>query len=200
MTMWLTTRNAVEDAVSTLYQRRIHEHFPGYLCMLWTAIRSGRTDSLHPDFTSFHDYFLRVPGRKNYPYLRPFTSKLNPSDTEAIWLGENVAGSYAPSSIREGGTLPRVIEVTGMGQGATYALRPNHSKLALDHLAIGQRVPAVPLSLFLYRDYSFDEPSAAAAVSVFRYEFGLEDDSDYAQLFQDDSDASDSSDLFEYLQ
>jgi hypothetical protein len=202
---WVVSRAAIDNAIDELVGRRIHEHFPGYLCMVWTAARSGRADELRPDFRGFHDYFLRVPGRDKFPYLRPFQGarRRTGAGAHAVWYQANVAGSYAPSSIRGGGTLPKVISVAGSGSTARYALRPGHAKLALQHLAYGAQIPLVPLALYLYREFAFDEPSAATVAATFRYEFGYEDragdkvGTDLEVLYTDDSDVGATSGLFE---
>jgi hypothetical protein len=157
---------------------------------------------LKPDFLRFHEYFMRVPGRGDYPYLRPFNSAKNrtAAGEGGLWYQSNVAGSYSPSSVRRQGPLARVVDVSEDG---LYSLREEHAVLALEQLAFGDRVPAVPLSIYLYREFAFMEPDLASLTSVFRYEFGYEtaagvmNGSDYQTLFVDDSTAGVSSDLFE---
>jgi len=203
--VWVVSRDAVEDAVQELWGRRIHEQLPGYLCLVWTAARTGRVESLRPDFKAFHDYFMRVPDRAAMPYLRPFNSakRRTAAGKGRIWYQENVAGSYTPSSLRGGGTLPKVVEVTGEKATASYSLRNRHAALALEHFAYGVQIPIVPLALYLYREFAFDTPSTGAVASVFRYEFGYqsatgaENGDDFATLYSDDSEGETSTDLFE---
>lgn len=203
---WVLRREAVDDAVNTLANRRIHEHLPGYLATVWSATREARTDGLRPDFRGFHEYFMRVPGREEFPYLRPFNSAVRrtAAGANSIWFQSNVAGSYAPSSIRAGQPLWRILEVSGRGASATYALRPNHPALALEHLAFGTLIPAAALATYLYREFAFDTPSLALLVSIFRFEFGYEteggapiESTGFQTLYADDSGAAESADLFE---
>jgi hypothetical protein len=197
------TPSFVDESVTELLAAKIHPHFAGYLCLLRTAARERTTADLPGEFTDFFDTFLRVPnGSDELPYLRPFWHQ--GSDVKA-WTNKNVAGTYAPASIRPGMPFSEVVEVKGAGRAATYSLREGHAALALEHLAFDQPVPAVPLAAFLYRDYAFDlagEPSVAGVVKVFRYEFGLEDpegqvSDDFATLFVDESGAGSTADLFE---
>ena len=193
----------VDECVAELLAAKIHPHFAGYLCLLRTAARDGTLAGLPNEFADFFDTFLRVPnGSDELPYLRPFWHQ--GSDVKA-WTNKNVAGTYAPASIRPGMPFSEVVEVQGTGRAATYSLREGHAGLALGHLAFGQLVPVVPLAAFLYRDYAFDlvgEPSVASVVKVFRFEFGLEDSDgqisdDFGTLFVDESGAGSTADLFE---
>jgi hypothetical protein len=179
--MWFVARReAVENAVRELVSRRIHELLPGYLCMAWTAARAGTTSNLRPDFATFYDYFLRVPDAPpNRPYLRPFISSIRrgPRSLEGIWYQRNVAGSYAPSSVRPNQPFDRVVVVPRPDAAARkgWELRYNHPQLALKNLAYGRRLPVGALSLFLYREFAFDmgeRPDVSSVVDIFRYEFG----------------------------
>jgi len=195
----------VDASVAELLAARIHPHLAGYLCLVRTAARDGTTSHLPGEFKDFFETFLRVPnGTEELPYLRPFWNK--GSDVRA-WNQPNVAGTYAPSSIRPGMPFDVVVEIDGTGRAATYSLRANHAQLALENLAGGCPIPVAPLAAFLYRDYGFDiegEPSLSAVVRVFRYEFGYEDhepgpNDDFATLFVDETGAGSTSDLFEEL-
>jgi hypothetical protein len=180
--MWFVARrDVVEKMIQDLVGRRVHELFPGYLCLVWTAARAGRVSNLQPDFASFFDYFLRVPGvPPSRPYLRPFVSSIRrtPRTLEGIWYQKNVAGSYSPRSVRPNKPFDEVVVVprdANAGQG--WGLRYNHAQLALERLAFGQRLPVCALSLFLYREFAFefnDQPSVSGVVDVFRYEFGYQ--------------------------
>lgn len=193
----------VDSCVGELLAARIHPHFAGYLCLVRTAAREGTSSHLPGEFKEFFETFFRVPnGTEELPYLRPFWNK--GSDVRA-WNQPNVAGTYAPSSIRPGMPFDAVVEVDGTGRAATYSLRDDHARLALENLANGSRISAARLAAFLYRDYAFDlegEPSLAAVVEVFRYEFGYDAEpgqADFATLFVDETDAGSTADLFEEL-
>lgn len=199
------TPQFIDESVAGLLAAKIHPHFAGYLCLVRVAAREGRTTELPGEFKDFFDTFLLVPnGTDDLPYLRPFWNQ--GSDVRA-WNQPNVAGTYAPSSIRPGMPFSAVVEVHGAGREATYSLRENHANLALVNLAYGRQVRVGLLAAFLYRDYAFDipgDPSLSSVVGVFRYEFGYEDAegnvaADFGTLFVDESEAGSTSDLFEEL-
>jgi hypothetical protein len=92
---WRIHANVVARSFWRLREQKIHPNFAGYLCLKRTAARDGRTTDLRPDFKAFFDTFLRVSGgSEDRPYLKPF-----PSDVK-LWFNPNVAGSFAPSSLR----------------------------------------------------------------------------------------------------
>lgn len=192
----------VRKSVTDLVSAHIHEHFAGYLCVVRTAARDGRTDGLRPSFSEFFDEFLRVPGAPaGRPYLRPFNRA---GSIELAWNQANVAGSYAPSSIRPASVFARIVRVDGQGSSATYSLGESHAQLALEQLAGGNHIPAAALAAFLYRDYAFEahtQPTLSDLMQVFRYEFGYEDEqgatsADWQTLYTEDS-ALGSDELFE---
>ncbi len=92
-----------------------------------------------------------------------------------IWFNQNVAGSYAPSSIRSQSPLRKVCAFSGNGRKAAFNLIANHSEGAETYMLFGGSIPAIALSAFLYRDYSFrgEAPTANDLVSIFRNEFGF---------------------------
>lgn len=193
----------VNESVAELIRAGIHEHLAGYLCVLRTAARDGASEGLRPNFKEFFDTFFAVPNAPSgLPYLRPFTKT---GSGISAWNQPNVAGSYAGSSVRENAPFRRVVEITGAGSQTRYSLRPNHSTLALEHLALGKPIPVVPLAVYLYRDYGIEvegEASVADVVSVFLYEFGYEDEAglsspDFATLFTDESDVGSTAEMFE---
>jgi hypothetical protein len=193
----------VNESVAELIRARIHEHFAGYLCVLRTAARDAATEGLRPNFKEFFDTFFAVPNAPGgLPYLRPFTKT---GSGMSAWNQPNVAGSYAGSSVRENAPFRRVVDITGSGNETRYSLRPNHSAMAFEHLALGRQVPVVPLAVYLYRDYGIEidgEANVAEVVSVFLYEFGYQDESgrlsaDFATLFTDESDVGSTAEMFE---
>jgi len=119
--------------------------------------------------------FLRVPGGPpGKPNFRPFWNQTR--DAGQDWLNANLAGSYAPSSLR---SLPR--RVVDIGDGG-FSLKEDHWQLARQHLLYDDRVPAVALCAFLYRDFGFTtdgiSPAPAALIDIFRMDFGYRLDSD----------------------
>lgn len=163
----------VADALEQLRARRIHRHFAGYLSVVRVAAGAGKTKDLRPGFREFFKTFLRVPDApEDKPYVVPFCE--GPASDASTWFNRNVAGSYAPSSLRPGLPFLQVVSVAGRGRAARYALRPKHWKRASTHLCIDEKIPVVPLALFLYRDFAIEtsNPSVADIVGVFREEFG----------------------------
>jgi hypothetical protein len=195
--------DVVNESVAELVRARMHEHFAGYLCMVRTAARDGSTTNLKPDFVEFFDTFLAVPNAPDgRPYLRPFNRA---GSGPLSWNQANVAGSYAPSSIRPNMAFASVVEINGQGTSATYSLRNGHARLALEHLAHGQKVPVVPLAIFLYRDFALlteGDPSAAHLVQMLRHEFGYEDadgrvSDDFRVLYADESEVGSTAAMFD---
>jgi hypothetical protein len=164
---FLIKKEVVASCLKNLRQRRTHEHFAGYLCLQQRAAAAGRTDNLQPNFAAFFDEFFRVEGQPDTtPYVKPF---INQAPTrENLWLNRNVAGSYAPSSLRN--TLKKVVEIVD----GKYSLRNNHAQMAFEHLLFGDCVNPVDLAVFLYRDFPFlgSAVKIEDVVSIFATEFG----------------------------
>lgn len=199
---YVFTKKAVLRSIEKLKENYIHEHFAGYLAILRARQVNQGLPIQSSDLVEFHDRYLRVVGApERSPYVRPFKSRGNKG---LETFNPNVAGSYAPSSLRSGGKLIEVIRVTGRGRDASYALHDGHALLARKHLLGGDRVPITALTAFLYRDYGFhlDEPDVTSIVRLFRSEFGLAADIDeereiFQNLFTDDTAAYTADDLEE---
>ncbi|MCX5518422.1 hypothetical protein OSH10_08240 [Kaistia defluvii] len=195
---YVFTKAAVKRSIDGLTQLQIHEHFAGYLAILRATKQKAPLPVKSADITAFHDLYMRAAGApENAPYVRPFKSRGQGLET----FNANVAGSYAPSSLRSKGKLIDVIEVSGSGRSAIYGLRANHAALALGSL-VASKVPIVALSAFIYRDYGFhlSQPRVDAVVALFRKEFGLSAQDPverkvFDTLFFDDSADYDSADL-----
>lgn len=172
----------VAECLAELRKAKVHPHFTGYLCVKRDANRMGRTNDLQPNFREFFDTFLKLQGAPHgKPYLKPFEESA-PSFAN-LWFNENVAGSYAPSSLRPDYPFRRVISVIGSGKSATYTLVERHWELAKQYLTGHAQIDAVRLAAFLYRDYAFEiaTPNAQTLITIFREEFG------YMSLNQPDS-------------
>ena len=102
------------------------------------------------------------------PYIKPFTEQK--ASTKNLWLNENVAGSYAPSSLRPGQPFRQVVKI----EGRKYSLFPDHGQRAFEHLLYSTPIQAADLAVVLYRDLGLlgDPPSIEDLVGVFAYEFG----------------------------
>lgn len=187
---YVFSRDAVLRAITSLVSQPVHEHFPGYLTIL-QSLRKGDDDVVRSaEINTFHDRYMRVDGDAKAPYVSPFRSR---GHGKLVRLNSNVAGSYAPKSLREG-RLGAVINVEEFGQGATYSLRDDHAALVSERLLRGSKVPALALAAFLFRDYGFqlEAREVTRALAVFRDSFGLradvkEEASTFDLLFRDDS-------------
>lgn len=164
----------VQEAIRKLIESPVHRMFPGYLSLKQQAGIHGRDDNLPFPYTEFFNQYLRVPGGDK-PYLVPFTPSEDPSD-ETLWVNDNVAGTYAPSSLRIDSPFTKVVEVEEAGHNSRWRLQPNHWQLARHHLCDGQTIPAESLAVFLFRDCAFEteDPSAYTLIKAFEEEFGYE--------------------------
>lgn len=171
MPKWVAAPESIAEALQQLRERRVHRTFAGYLAVLHTAAAEGREATLHVNFRRFFDAFYAVPGGPK-PYVIPFIELRQSIENE--WFNKNVAGSYAPSSLRENSPFLQVVTVEGDGRSARYSLRENHEAFALEHLAYNVRLPVRPLAAFLYRNYAVDalSPTPDLWVDVFRRDFG----------------------------
>lgn len=177
--------DAVRWAVETLAGQRTHEFFPAYLHLRAKAIETGSTTDIHPDWRNGLGTFLEVRGGP-HPYFRPFLSRRG-TGTMSFWLNVNLAGSFAPSSIR---TTPRkVIEV----HDRTFDLKPNHAQLAREFLLYDTPVSAIALAMFYYRDFGLITdgalPKSTDLIDLFRRGFRFSEqspsDDDFDLLFED---------------
>ncbi|WP_411964689.1 hypothetical protein [Haloferax sp. YSMS24] len=162
----------VQNAIEKLIQSSVHRMFPGYLCLKQQAEIHNRDSDLPFPYTEFFNQYFRVPGGQK-PYLVPFTPTENPSD-ENLWVNNNVAGTYAPSSLRVDSPFTKVVKVEESGHDSRWRLQPSHWKLARHHLCNGETLPAESLAAFLFRDYAFEaeEASAYTLIQTFEEEFG----------------------------
>lgn len=171
----------VRDCIDALLQRDTHPHFVAYLYLRFLAGKSGSMKGLQPNWADLGKV-LEVPGGPaGKPYLRPFWRGERNAGQE--WLNENLAGSFAPSSLRV--VLGRVVQTDAQRR---YSLRPKHWELAREHLLFKEPIPVVALAGFLFRDYGFvatTPPSSIELIDVFRREYGYtaEDDVEFNALY-----------------
>jgi hypothetical protein len=169
-TRYIINPDRVRDSLIVLRRLGAHQTLPGYLCMQRTAARDQRLDYLHPQFKEFFDEFLTPAGAPpRRPYLNPFVAA-----DGRVWLNSNVAGSYAPSSLREVSPLRRVLTISN----DAYHLRPQHWRLAREELLHGHQLPVLALATFLYRDRGIVAiaPTPQQIVKAFQGEFGYLDE------------------------
>src|SRR5580704_9599020 len=140
------TLEAVRWGIQTLKASRVHPFFLAYLHLRKQAAEQGTMDDIVPDWEELGTY-LRVRGAPpGKPYYRPLWHG-NATDPGRYWLNPNLAGSYAPSSLRNVPT--RVVGING----SHFSLRPEHARLAREHLLYEEPISAIALAAFLYRDF-----------------------------------------------
>lgn len=171
----------VRAGLDALRGQRIHEHFPAYLHLRQRAIADGTFTDIKPTWRDVKD-LLSVPGGPpTKPHYRPFSSR-HVQDPSVYWYNPNLAGSYAPKSIR---STSRFM----LNSADAYVLPEDHAQQALTVLLRGNRVPAWALAAFYLRNYGFPVAGgsdAEALVRAFRQRFLFNDDhTDFDTLFDD---------------
>lgn len=193
-------------AVQTLRASKIHPTFAGYLCLKRAERLAGSSKDLRPAFREFFDEYLRPSnGTDGRPYLRPFSSTGDLSSEP--WMNQNVAGSYAPSSLRERSPFRRIFSIS---QGASpnqfsWSFADASAEIAKRELLHNSRIKAWALAVYLYRDFLFESEdgteSLADLIGVFRDEFAFRqaepgEASQFSMLFDDAVDLGDMQDVF----
>ncbi len=194
--LWVLKLQVVRSALDALRAQRIHEHFPAYLHLRQRAISKRSLTSIEPTWNEVAK-LLRVPGGPpTKPHYRPFSSH-KVRDPSVYWLNPNLAGSYAPKSIRN--TSRFMLDASGDG----FALAQDHAQQALTILLFGVRVPAWAIAAYYLRDCGFSvdgEISPDDLVQAFRQVLHFDADAvvsgpsasksvdgDFEILFQNDS-------------
>ena len=199
--LWVACDEILQEAVQYLRARKTHPHFIGYLHLrkLYGEQRADDTRNgiLHATIAATRfkanwgklKQYLEVdggpPGR---PHLRPFWDKNRsggPDDWSSDWMGPNLAGSFAPSSIRNQATavFNYVVGVVATGQNRRYFLQNNHTAEAFERLLLKNRMDAVYLSLFLHRNFGYlsnkpQGPTPNDITDCFRSDFHYDKPSD----------------------
>lgn len=179
---YVLTLPAVRWAIDELRGSKIHPFFLAYLQLRKNAAEEGG-GVIVPHWDELGDLLSVAGGPPGKPYYRPFWHG-DVDDPGRYWLNRNIAGSYAPSSVR---AVPR--QVVDIIDGE-YSLKPNHAELAVEHLLYGEQVSAIALAAFFYRDYGFTAappgaPSPFDLPPVLRDDFRFGGDDDFALLFHD---------------
>ncbi len=183
-------KSVVARSFAHLRSQKTHALFAGYLYLQKRATQLGRLDDLQPEFLPYFKQFFVVANHPlGAPYIKPFTQQK--ASTKNLWLNENVAGSYAPSSLRPGQPFRRIVNI----EGRKYSLFPDHAQRAFEHLLYSTPIQAADLAVFLYRDFGLqhDNPTIEDLVSIFAYEFGYASepgapvDQDFTILYSMDS-------------
>lgn len=163
---FFVTSDAARIALAKLPTLIVHPQFWGYLAAVETSVRERRLVNLRVNFGSFFERYLTVTGApREKPYLQPFSESASGT---AQLFNRNVAGSYAPSSVREVAPIRAVLGFEKVQNVAKHRLKPDHEEIAAKVL-VGQRVPAHSLATFLLRDHRIARmPSQSEPESVLR--------------------------------
>jgi hypothetical protein len=167
--VYVIRKRIVAESLARLRGQQTHTLFAGYLYLQRRAAQLGQLEDLRPDFKHFFENFFKVVNHPlGAPYIKPFTEK--PASAQNLWLNENVAGSYAPSSLRPGQPFRRVVHI----EGKKYSLPPDHAQRALKHLLYSAPVQVADLAVVLYRDFGLRGSSVTIEdlIDTFAYEFG----------------------------
>jgi len=162
-------KRIVAQCLSRLREQKTHTLFAGYLYLQQRASQLGRLEDLQPVFLPFFKQFFEVGNHPlGAPYIKPFTAEK--ASAQNLWLNENVAGSYAPSSLRPDQPFRQVVKI----QGKKYTLPPDHAQCAYEHLLYYTPVQVADLAVFLYRDFGFYDDSLTIEdlIDIFTFEFG----------------------------
>lgn len=195
-------QEVVNKALAYLANTRSHEHFPGYLALI-RGKRSSMNSCNSDTIVQFYkDFLFIIDAPENRPYLNPFRSR---GIGNPITLYQpNVAGSYAPSSIRKNGPLSKIINIDVITKTGAYELVEEHWKIALSEMLSGNKLPLISTLIFLLRDYAFllERPSINDLVPLFRTEFSISKVSEngdeiFNTIFEDDSSSYSDEDLFD---
>jgi len=184
--VYVVRKAVVARSLARLREQKTHSSFAGYLHLQQRATQLGRLENVQPEFLSFFKRFFFVGNHPlGMPYIKPFTEQK--ASAQNLWLNENVAGSYAPSSLRLGQPFRQVVSV----EDKTYSLPKDHAQLAFQYLLYSAPVQVADLAVVLYRDFGFLGTSVTIKdiSNIFAYEFGYskgmgsQPNKDYQALF-----------------
>ena len=160
----------VAKSLDVLRGLGVHRNTVMYLCIKRAAAQQQTDENIKLDFQEFFGRFLTV---RNAPTDKPYIIPFEASSAK-LWLNPNLAGSFAPSSIRQDNPIRQVVDINGKGLGVRYALKPSHSRKAFGKLLNKTKIPVLDLAAFLYRDFGFDTErmDVQKLLNIFQAEFG----------------------------
>ncbi len=175
------TLQIVKAGIDALQKLPIHNHFPAYLHLRQCGISAGSFDGIEPDWNEVGELLKMPGGPPKKPNYRPFSSR-TVHDPSGYWFNRNLAGSYAPSSLRS--TSRFMLNDSGDG----FALPENHAEQVRVLLLKGNKVPAWALAAFYLRNYGFVFDGTGGyreLIDAFRGEFLFATGGDFDILFED---------------
>ncbi len=164
----------VEVAIKRLQESKAHEQSVFYLSLLKLSTEhDDLSECLASAYQQIISKWLDVPGGSS-PYYRPFASR-----GENYWMNPNLAGSFAPSSLRD---EKKVLFYTSEGKLRLPSVTEISSKLIGGHL-----IPAWALAAFLFRNCLLVSPSEYITdrelVELLSRYFALDDLEFYSSIF-----------------
>ena len=136
----------VEAAIKRLQESKAHEQSVFYLSLLKLSTEhEDLSDCPASAYQQIISKWLDVPGGSS-PYYRPFASR-----GESYWMNPNLAGSFAPSSLRD---EKKTLFYTSEGKLRLPSVSEISSKLIGGHL-----IPAWALAAFLFRNCLLASPT-----------------------------------------
>lgn len=135
--------DTVRAALQTLTATKSHEQLVLYLAILRLKSQDGEKYT-EGDVYSVIKPWLELPGREGYPYYRPFASR-----GKQFWMNSNLAGSFAPSSLRSSRDL------FYSSDGSDNALRLPSVDEIIASLKIKTPVPLWAVICYFLRNASF---------------------------------------------
>jgi hypothetical protein len=186
-------------AIEVLTSRPVHPFFIAYLHLRSRAVEAGDFSAVRARWGDLGKLLAVPGGPPGKPYYRPLMDG-QVHDRSRYWMNPNLAGSWAPSSLRPGQEPLEVVRIVGRG----FALDAGHAGRAREHLLGGEKLSVLALAAYLYRDYGFSaedrELVPADAADVFARDFHFRDsqadDTDFDLLF-DTGDPGSPSEWFE---
>jgi len=149
---WILTDAVVREAIELLTSTPTHQQFVLYLQLRRAAVEESRFTGLAQS-SDVIARWLDIPGGPpDKPYFRPFVSSKRPN-ASAFWMNRNLAGSYAPSSLRP------EWKALFVGPDGGYRLptlddgSPDPAPI-VEKLLLGSQLPAWALAAFLFRNWS----------------------------------------------
>ncbi|MGQ3549252.1 hypothetical protein [Streptomyces rochei] len=187
---YVVRTEVIRWAIDRLSTQRIHPFFLAYLYLHSLTPDENNPTPVSPIWGDLGKYLVMPGGPPNKPFYRPFFTDIR--KPERYWLNANLAGSWAPSSLRQ--VPKKVVDVVDDG---LFLLKENSAELALQHLLYDEPVPALALSAYMLRNYAFssDEgaPSEARIRALFLEEFNF-------RLAEDGRPLGDADVIFSYEQ
>lgn len=184
MTTKVLTLNFVRASIVALQSQRIHPHFPVYM-QLRRLVAEGADPTNVPFIPAGMQAMLGVPGGPPArPNFRPF-STANVRDPANWWLNKNLAGSYAPGSIRSSAAFL-------LDDAGHFILPARHAQIALDRFLVSKRVPAWAIAGYFMRNHGFEptddfvDDEKSLLFAGFKKFFGFRDTDDFDVLFDPD--------------